>query len=162
MVQLGDAFLQRALGTAPSADLTARFVDAYLSEWNKGVHYLPGIREFLVRLSRQYNLAVITNTSDSQIIHAHLRQMGVDDLFKAVVTSVEYGFRKPHPGIFRHAGHLVGASPESSIYVGDSFEADYCGSSAAGMRPFLIDPDRRSDVREGSRLESLFDLENQL
>jgi putative hydrolase of the HAD superfamily len=162
MIQLGDAFLQRALRRAPSSEVTTRFVEAYLSEWNKGVHYLPGLREFLVRLSHRYGLAVITNTSDSQIIHAHLRQMGVDDLFGAVVTSVEFGFRKPHPGIFRHAWDLVGTRPEGSIYVGDSFEADYCGSSAAGMQPFLIDPDRRNDVHEGSRLQALFDLENRV
>jgi putative hydrolase of the HAD superfamily len=162
MSQVGSAFLQRALGMRPPAQLTERFVDAYLSEWNKGVHYLPGLRELLVRLSSRYDLAVITNTSDSPLIHAHLRQMGIDDLFEAVVTSVEYGFRKPHSGIFQHAMDLVGAVAEHSFYVGDTFEADYVGSASVGMRGFLIDPDRRHDVHPSARLENLFDLEGKL
>jgi putative hydrolase of the HAD superfamily len=78
------------------------------------------------------------------------------------VTSVEYGSRKPHPGIFQHAMGLVGARPTESIYVGDSFEADYRGGSSAGMRAFLIDPDRQSPVPDSARLINLFELENSL
>jgi putative hydrolase of the HAD superfamily len=162
MLDVGSAFLRRALGDPPSDRLTSRFVGAYLAEWNKGVHYLPGLREFLARLLRRYRLAVITNTSDSEIIHTHLRQMGVDDLFPTVVTSIEYGFRKPHAGIFKHAMDVVGARPEESIYVGDGFEPDYCGSFSAGMRPFLIDPGRKHNVGEDVRLANLFDLEGRL
>ena len=162
MHAVGNAFLQRALGRAPSEQLTASFVDAYLAEWNKGVRYLPGLREFLSRLSDCHTLALITNTSDSQLISAHLNQIGVRDLFRAVVTSVEYGSGKPHPGIFQHAMGLVGARPTESIYVGDNFDADYCGGSSAGMRAFLIDPDRQSLVPDAARLINLFELEDKL
>jgi putative hydrolase of the HAD superfamily len=162
MNEIDNTFLLRALGNRPSERLTARFVDSYLMEWNKGVRYLPGLPEFLSRLSDRYGLALITNTSDSDLISAHLRQIGVGNLFRVVVTSVEYGFRKPHPGIFQHAMGLLGARPAESIYVGDSFEADYCGASSVGMRSFLIDPDRRSAVPEPARLENLFDLEGKL
>src|SRR5262245_6046931 len=103
MHQLGHAFLARALGSRPSDQITSRFVDAYLAEWNKGVRYLPGLRDFLVRLSGEFRLGMISNTSDSALVHEHLRQLGVADLFSVTVTSVEYGFRKPHAGIFQHA-----------------------------------------------------------
>jgi HAD superfamily hydrolase (TIGR01549 family) len=162
MEALGNAFLTRALGSTPAAHVTSRFVDAYLAEWSKGVVYLRGLREFLIRLSGQYRLGLISNTSDSQHVREHLGQLGVTDLFDVTVTSLEYGLRKPHPGIFQHAMDLMGSRPEESAYVGDSFEADYRGSSAAGMRAFLIDSDRRDDVPETARLASLFDLEERL
>ena|SRR5688572_4665779 len=44
MMEVGEAFLQRMFGQ-PHAQLTPRFVNAYLVEWNKGVHYFPGLSE---------------------------------------------------------------------------------------------------------------------
>src|SRR5262245_59958259 len=54
MMEVGEAFLHRAFGQQPRAKLTSRFVDVYLAEWSKGVHYLPGLSEFIERLSKRY------------------------------------------------------------------------------------------------------------
>ena len=75
---------------------------------------------------------------------------------------MEFGLRKPHPDIFHFAMEEVGAVPNSSAYVGDSFDADYRGAKGAGMRPFLIDPAGSSPIAEQDRLPSLFDLEQRL
>ena len=162
MMEVGEAFLQRMFEQQPQAELTSRFVNAYLAEWNKGVRYLPDLSKFVERMSKRYRLGVITNTSDSEIVLNHLEQTGVRGLFDVVVTSVEFGLRKPHPDIFHFAMREVGAGPQSSAYVGDSFEADYRGALAAGMRPFLIDPQNSSPVAEEARLANLFDLEQRL
>jgi FMN phosphatase YigB (HAD superfamily) len=57
---------------------------------------------------------------------------------------------------------LLGAQPAASVYVGDNFQADYCGASSVGMHSFLIDPNRSSDIPDAARLNSLFDLEDKV
>ena len=161
MAQLTQAFLARALERVPP-DLVAPFVATYLDEWNTGVRYPDGVRDLLQRLSRRYTLAVITNTHDAGLVPAHLARMGVADLFDVVVTSVEHGSRKPAPEIFRHALERVRAVASSSVYVGDSFEADYVGATGIGMSALLIDPLETAPVPEGDRLRSLLDLEARL
>jgi putative hydrolase of the HAD superfamily len=161
MAQLGSAFLMRALGQAPDS-LVRAFVDTYLAEWNKGVHYPTGVRELLQRLARGFTLAVVTNTHDRDLVPRHLEQMGVSDLFELVVTSVEHGKRKPSPEIFHHTLRVLGAAPASCIHVGDDFEADYRGARSAGLRALLIDPLEEAPIPADSRLPSIFDLEARL
>jgi putative hydrolase of the HAD superfamily len=162
MVEVAADFLKRALGSRPPVDLVARFVETYIAEWNKGVRYPSGLREFLERLSLRYALGIITNTHHASLVRDHLNQIGVSDVFRVVVTSVEHGWRKPHPEIFLHTLRSLGARADQSVYVGDSYEADYLGSRAVGMTPLLIDPDRRSSIPESSRLDALFQLEQRL
>jgi putative hydrolase of the HAD superfamily len=76
IMEVGEVFLRRTFGQQPQAQLTSRFVSAYLAEWNKGVHYLPNLPGFVERLSKRYTLGVITNTSDSEIVMDHLERTG--------------------------------------------------------------------------------------
>ena len=161
MEELTTAFLQRAVGEAPEA-LVLDFVRAYLSEWNKGVHYPDGIGGFLERLSGTFTLAVITNTHDPRLVPDHLENMGTAHLFSLVATSVEHGRRKPAPEIFHHAMHELGAAPDRCLYVGDSYEADYRGAESAGIPALLIDPLEAAPIPEHARLPSVFALEQRL
>lgn len=161
MAELADAFLERALGRAP-AGLAPRLVETYLAEWNTGVRYPIGVRELLVDLSSRFTLGVVTNTHHSQLVPSHLAQMGVAELFAVVVTSVEHGRRKPAPEIFHDTLQALGAAAASSIYVGDSYEADYRGATGVGMPALLIDPHSQSPVPDCDRLTSLFELESRL
>lgn len=158
MADLGSAFLSRA-SLPPSPTLVSEFVQSYLAEWNKGVFYLDGIPELLERLGGRFDLAVITNTHDRNLVPDHLERMGVLRLFEKVITSVEFGTRKPGPAIFRHALTVLDASPGDCVYVGDNFEADYRGAASAGMRAVLIDPLRKFPVPVDDRIDSILSLE---
>lgn len=162
MLEVGHAFLLRALRRTPEPRLVEQFVGAYLAEWNQGVAYLKGIQQLLDRLSSRYTLSIVTNTHQPDLVPEHLRRMGVSQRFRAVVTSVEFGLRKPHPGIFAHALDRLTAESQECVYVGDDFEADYRGALAAGVDALLIDPMRRTPTPEAARLESIFDLEARL
>jgi putative hydrolase of the HAD superfamily len=139
-----------------------RGAEQTLAEWNQGVAYLKGIQQLLERLSSRYTLSIVTNTHQPDLVPEHLRRMGVSQRFRAVVTSVEFGLRKPHPGIFAHALDRLTAESQECVYVGDDFEADYRGALAAGVDALLIDPMRRTPAPEAARLESIFDLEARL
>jgi putative hydrolase of the HAD superfamily len=162
MLEVGDAFLRRALGRSPERALIEEFVGAYIAEWNQGVGYLEGIQQLLERLASRYTLSIVTNTHQRDLVPDHLRKMGVSERFHAIITSVEFGFRKPHPGIFAHALETLTAEGGQCVYVGDDYEADYRGARSAGIESLLIDPMRRTPVPDAARLESIFELEARL
>lgn len=161
MVELGTAFFRRVLG-ASEETLVRDFVRTYVAEWNTGVSYPDGIAELLERLSRRFVLAVITNTHDPDLVPDHMERMGVSRFFEQVITSVEFGARKPSPRIFQHALRVCRALPEQCVYVGDDFEADYLGARSAGIRPLLIDPLWATPVPRADRLASILELEARL
>jgi putative hydrolase of the HAD superfamily len=120
---------------------------------------LPARHQGLLEgLALQYRLAVVSNTLDSALVPRHLADMGVLPLLDAVVTSVDVGWRKPHPKIFETALNTVGAEPSDVVFVGDSYRADYLGAERMGMRAYLIDPWRWEPVPDDRRLRSVFDL----
>ena len=159
MTEIVRAFLARALDSTPPDSFVSEFAELYVSEWNKGVEYPRGIQDLLRRLARQFDLAIITNTHDPALVPAHLARMGVSGLFPTVVTSVEYGIRKPNPAIFEHTLQALGIAAEDCVHVGDSFDADYSGARSVGIRPLLIDPLRKHQIPSSARLDSVFALE---
>jgi len=162
MDNIAGSFLEQLTGGPPPEDLTHSFGECYMSEWSKGVRYLDGVDGMVERLSNCFHLAVITNTHNPSLVPNHLKWMGVADYFQLVVTSVEFGRRKPDQAIFEHTLDCLEAAPDACVYVGDTFEADYVGARRAGLRPFLIDPEKKHGVPPGDRLASILELEDVL
>ena len=150
-------FLQRMLPQPASADVIARFRDTYLMEWNRGVEYIPGVTSLVADLSQRSKLVLVTNTHHAGLVHDHLKAMGVEQYFAAVITSVEHGKRKPSRSIFERAIERSGAKRETSVYVGDSYAADYLGAVGAGLHGLLIDPEQRYNVPQSDRLADVLE-----
>jgi putative hydrolase of the HAD superfamily len=158
MIDTSMVILARALGREPSlADATA-FASTYVAEWNAGVRYLPGIHELIETLGADHRLAVVSNTHWAPLVPDHLRAMGLLSAFDSVVTSVEVGWRKPHPKIYTTALNVLGINAESAIFVGDTYVPDFTGPEDAGMRAYLIDPNSRHPIPADRRLPSIFTL----
>jgi putative hydrolase of the HAD superfamily len=158
MVDVGTAFLAGVLGREPAGSEVEAFVGQYLSEWNTGVRYPPGIDALVGGLATEYRLAVVTNTHDTVLVPGHLAAMGLRSRFDAVITSVEVGWRKPHPKIYSTALDALGARASSTVFVGDTYRPDFLGPEQVGIKAFLIDPQRRTPVPDNQRLSSIFDL----
>lgn len=158
MVDVGGEFLAGVLGAEPArADVDA-FVEQYVREWNTTVRYPDGIGDLIRGLAARYTLAVVTNTHHPPLVPGHLAAMGIRDCFDAVVTSVEVGWRKPHPTIYATALSALGITAGAAAFVGDTYVADFAGPSRAGMTAFLIDPGDIHRVPRERRLGSVFDL----
>ncbi|MDO3700435.1 HAD family hydrolase [Micromonospora sp. C28SCA-DRY-2] len=162
MTELGTEFLRRVLGAEPDPAGVETFVATYLSEWNAGVRCPAGMPELLADLASRHRLVVVTNTHRAELVPDHLAAIGVAHLVDAVVTSVEVGWRKPHPAIYAAALDAAGVPASAAVFVGDTFAADFAGPEAVGIRSFLIDPANRHPVPAGRRLASLFDLPDRL
>lgn len=121
---------------------------------------LPGTRDALERLRKQYAIAVISNADGR--IDAVLRRCGVVDCFESITDSGKVGHEKPHPAIFEAALREMKADAAASLYVGDMYSVDYVGARQAGMQAVLFDVAGAYRERGFPRVESLSDLEKWL
>lgn len=156
--QVAAAFLAEHLDRVPRGDETAQLAAAYIAEWSTGITYPSGTRDAIASLACRYRLAVVSNTHDDALVPEHLRRMEIADHFDAVVLSTVVGHRKPHPSIFAAALDELGIEAGDALFIGDSYDADYLGARAVGMRALLIDPEHRHPVAPGERLESLLEF----
>lgn len=81
----------------------------------------------------------------------------LDALKPRVIISSEVGLRKPGAGFFAEVLRAAGCAPGEVLFVGDDFDNDYTGATAAGLRAVLLDPhDRYAHVpHRASRLADL-------
>jgi putative hydrolase of the HAD superfamily len=162
VVEAATVYVTEALGRAPDEAEVEAFATAYVSEWSAGVRYPPDVVACVRDLARDHRLAVVTNTHQPDLVPGHLDAMGLLPLFETVVTSVEVGWRKPHPRIYATALEALGVDADAAVFVGDTYTPDYVGPERAGITAFLIDPHRRSPVPEERRLTSVVELPSRL
>ncbi|ASJ09687.1 2-haloalkanoic acid dehalogenase [Thermococcus siculi] len=86
------------------------------------------------------HVGIITD-SDNDYIEAHLKALGIYDLFDSVTTSEDAGYYKPHERPFLMALERAGLKPEEAIYVGDNPSKDCVGAKNVGMASVLLDPE---------------------
>ena len=159
MQELADAFFARALGRARPRRWYASSSRPTSTSGTAACTISTAPPRSSSALAARFTLAVVTNTNDASWSRATSTGMGVRELFARVVTSVEFGVRKPAPAIFAHAVSELGTGPERCVYVGDTYGADYRGATGAGLRAFLIDPGAAAPIPEEHRLVSLLALE---
>jgi putative hydrolase of the HAD superfamily len=106
--------------------------------------------------TRGVRLVVVSNWDVS--LHDVLAQAGVSPLLHGVVTSAEYGARKPDPAIFAAALELAGVSASRAVHVGDSLEDDVAGARAAGIEAVLIRRDGSPGPAGTRTVKNLIDL----
>lgn len=121
---------------------------------------LPGTRDALERIRREYAIAVISN-SDGRI-DAMLQCCGIVDCFQSITDSGNVGYEKPHPVIFDAALREMRAEAAESLYVGDVYSIDYVGARQAGMQAVVFDVAGAYREREFPRVDSLAGLEEWL
>ncbi len=156
MLDVAQRFLRRIHGDPTDETFANALWHSYLHEWNTGVTYIPHIAEFIARLEAAYPLGIVTNTHHAPLIWQHLHGMGIANAFRTVLTSIEHGRPKPHRAIFDAALCALGTPPAETLYIGDSYVADYLGAKGVGMPALLIDPHQESAVPAHARLHHVF------
>jgi putative hydrolase of the HAD superfamily len=121
---------------------------------------LPGTRDALDRIRRDFRIAVISNADGR--IERILSRCGIADCFEAITDSGIVGIEKPRPEIFEAALKAMQAHAGESLYVGDVYSVDYVGARNAGMEAVLLDVSGAYRDRELTRVESLEQLETWL
>ncbi len=123
----------KKLGNSISDDLIHKLSDDYITYLPDNNHLFDGTLKLLIYLSEKYSLHIITNGFE-EVQHNKIRLSGISTYFNTVTTSEKVGVKKPHPKIFKHALASANASIETSIMIGDTYEADIIGAQNFGMK----------------------------
>ncbi len=106
-----------------------------LEEW----YPLKNTVETLKKLNanKEIKLAVLSNHPHHATIEKLLEKYDLRKYFQAVVTSAEFGKRKPDPEIFHYTIKKMGLEvPDSCLICGDEY-ADIMGGYRAGLKTIL-------------------------
>ncbi len=115
----------------------------------------PNSMEILEYLSARYPLHIITNGFE-EVQFSKLKNCRLDHFFTRVITSEAAGHKKPDRRIFDFALQKVGTTATESLMIGDDYEVDILGATAAGMDAVYFNPRRLS--HNGKLLYEIFDL----
>jgi putative hydrolase of the HAD superfamily len=106
-----------------------------------------------VLIARGYRLAVISNIISRRLVAAKLAEYGIARYFDPILTSSNFGWRKPNKRIFLECASRLGLPPGECAYVGDTVSRDVIGARRAGyglaiqIKSFLTTKaDRATDV----------------
>ncbi len=89
-------------------------------------------RPVLETLRERYRLGIVSNFYGN--LEAVCHSAGLAPLFAVLIDSHCVGAEKPDPAIFRVALESLRATPETTVFVGDSLRRDREGARRTGMR----------------------------
>ena len=132
-----------ALGLALRDDEVDTVATAYRTGYMSARRPLEGAADLLDAVRRHARVGIVTNNLfDEQ--RDKLAYCGLAGFVDALVVSDAVGVSKPDPRIFTMALDRLGAAAQDAVMVGDSWENDIIGASAAGIRAVWFNPAGRA------------------
>jgi putative hydrolase of the HAD superfamily len=136
--------LQRLLNDRFAIRSPLSFADQEWEYWSSAltIRLVEGVAVMLDDLARRsIRRAIISNSSfTADTIQRTLAVLGAADRFEFIISSADYGVRKPHPAIFEAALARLGLEPEGAWFAGDNVAYDLEGGLGAGMFTVLFRP----------------------
>jgi len=103
----------------------------------KSVKLFKGVNETLLTLHKAgYKLGLMSDFPPE----TKLKNLGVPDIWDAVLCSECCGALKPHPMPFIKLAEAMSLPPENILYVGNSLPYDVGGGAKAGMKTAWLTP----------------------
>ncbi len=89
-------------------------------------------------------MGVVSNSSNhGETLEWLLHENGIDHYFDFLISSADYGFRKPHPEIFETAIARLGLPREKVWFIGDKPDADIIGAQGVGLTAVWYNGDNK-------------------
>ena len=111
--------------------------DRFVEAQRRGHPPIDGMERAVEQARGRGPVGLLTN-GPSDLQRLKLEQAGLADAFDTVVVSGEAGVGKPDPAVFALVLDQLGAAPDRTVMVGDSWERDVVGALAAGMTAVWI------------------------
>lgn len=122
-----------ALDLKVTDDIINKLSHDYIAHLPNHNHLFENAIEVLEYLHKKYNLHIITNGFE-EVQTKKLVNSKIHHYFQAVITSEAAGVKKPHPTIFEYAFAKANTTPQKSVMIGDTYEADIVGAQNIGMQ----------------------------
>jgi FMN hydrolase / 5-amino-6-(5-phospho-D-ribitylamino)uracil phosphatase len=125
----------REAGTAEhEIDAIALAAFEIFLEARHGVELFAEAEAVLAQLSREYDLAAITNGN------VQVARLGLDRYFSLAINAEQLPRPKPHPEPFLAALSRFECSPAQCIHIGDDIENDIRGAQRVGLHTIWMNP----------------------
>ena len=111
-----------------------------------------------LRDARRRGLKLIVVSNWDVSLPDVLGRTGLASLLDGVITSAQFGARKPSPAIFEYALAAAGVAPEQALHVGDNLEEDIGGARAAGIAAVLVRRDGTPGPPEVASIRGLDEI----
>ncbi|NSW91541.1 MAG: HAD family hydrolase [Firmicutes bacterium] len=115
--------------------LNSNFWETYVSK----CYVRQDVKEVLPSISKKYGLCVVSNFMVPGGIEELLKIFGIKQYFNFIVTSVNEGWKKPHPVIYNAALKKAGVTPREVLFVGDDYGNDYIAPQKMGFNAIYLD-----------------------
>jgi len=119
-----------------NVEVVRRMADAYATH----LPLLPGAVDCVRRLALHWPLAV-ASSSNQELIDVVLREAGLQQCFRIVLSSEEVKSGKPAPDVYLEAANRLGVRPMACVAIEDSANG-IRSAIAAGMRVVAV-PNRQ-------------------
>jgi HAD superfamily hydrolase (TIGR01549 family) len=121
---------------ALAAEVLAQFRATYHRLWR----LTPGADAALATLRRAgvLRILVVSNHVLPGIVEEMLAAQGLRTAVDGVLSSADFGWKKPSPRIYAEACRRLGAAPEQVLFIGDNPGNDVRGPLAAGLQALLL------------------------
>jgi 2-haloalkanoic acid dehalogenase type II len=135
-IWITDTLNKMGFNADPSNSEITSAVNKYFNTWQ--LKLFPEVSEVLERLSKDYKIALISNFTHTEFITSTLRELRIHRFFDKIIVSDTFGWRKPHPSIFKHFLNTLEVRAEDAVFVGDDIESDIKGAKNMGIKAILL------------------------
>lgn len=122
---------------SPSAKTVEQLQECFDQYREQVFDFFPGIKDWLIRLRKNYKLIVITNGPEfSQV--SKIKSVSLNDYVDAIIIGGQEPEQKPASSIFQKAMRMAQCQANECIHIGDSLVADIKGAENAGIKSIWI------------------------
>ncbi len=133
--------------------------DSYIAFLPDNNYLIHGTVELLEYLNPKYSLHIITNGFE-EVQNRKLTESGIIHFFDTVTNSEEVGVKKPNPLIFERALRKSSADLETSIMIGDNYEADILGAESLGLQTICFNYHKEKIPVHNIQVSDLIQIKN--
>jgi HAD superfamily hydrolase (TIGR01549 family) len=144
----------RLLTDLQAAKIYDRYHDHFLHSCVLFSDVIPTLQKI-----QNHRLGIISNGTTSDQIYK-LKYNNLFHFFSSVIISENIGFAKPDKEIFKMASVSSGKDISGCLYIGNSYEIDYLGSSRAGMHAIWLNRNNSGEHSDTEKINTLYELVN--
>jgi len=148
-------------GESRVEEMSAALYKNFWENYKSKVYVEKDVRDVLPKLAERSRLGVVSNFMVKNGIEELLELTGLKRYFDFAITSINEGWRKPHPAIFTAAVEKTGVRPDEIVMFGDDLVNDYHGGRNAGIKTVLLDRYGKQDAIK-ERVRDFYEFEDLL
>ena len=130
--------LSVGMGDAATEEYCLKMSDKFLEYCSNKPGTVNGAHELMRYLRDQGYRMHMTSNGFHEVQYKKLAACGLRDYFDTIVLSEDAGVNKPSAAYFAYAFEQTGATPETTLMIGDNMLTDIKGALAVGMDALLF------------------------